>query len=104
MKLPKKIIIMGYEYMITEINDMTKISDDRKEAYAYINFEKQHINVYSKLSNYKKWVALIHEVLHGCYNVAGLSEKYKDEEQDIVLLSHVILDTFVRNGFMTIIK
>lgn len=70
MELPKSVDIMGLIYRVEEVDIVNKFIPRNGE----IDFQNQVIRIDKGLTEDRKAVVLIHEVLHGELEALGLSE------------------------------
>ncbi len=89
----KQINILGLDYEIREVEVVNKETLMAGE----INFIEQIIRIDKTLSNDKKQITLLHEIIHGICEQLSFEELGKDEQvvQGLAVALHQIL----KNGF-----
>jgi hypothetical protein len=88
MELPKTVDIMGLIYRVEEVDIVNKFTPRNGE----IDFQSQIIKIDKGLTEDRKAVVLIHEVLHGELEALGLSE-ISDNENMVQSLAIALYHT-----------
>lgn len=88
MELPKSVDIMGLIYSVEEVDIVNKFFPRNGE----IDFQSQIIKIDKGLTEDRKAVVLIHEVLHGELEALGLSE-ISDNENMVQSLAIALYHT-----------
>lgn len=98
-RLPLTIEIGPRRYRVVCTPEKTRDHLLDKNIWGQIDHGASVITLDHLLAEDKRRSVLLHEVIHGCFNVAGgLSEQDRAEEETIVhRLEDVFLDTLRRN-------
>lgn len=75
MELPKSVDIMGLIYSIEEVDVVNKMIPRNGE----INFQDQTIKIDKELTDDRKAIVLVHEVIHGELEALGIEDFYNNE-------------------------
>jgi hypothetical protein len=102
MNIPKKIKIGPFWYSVELSQDITRASGD---AFGSIHHASNKIFIDPNACEQQKEETFIHEVLHACVFITGLSHRFnaktKDEtpteEQTVTELSTVLYGVFLDN-------
>ena len=89
MKLPEKLTIGGIEYKIIETSPVSKF----EALNAEIDYFNSEIHIDSTMTDDRKMVALLHEVLHGACDSLGLAE-IGENESAIQGIASTLYSTF----------
>lgn len=89
MQLPKEIDILGLIYQVNEVDVVNKFIPRNGE----IDFQNQIITIDKNLSDDKKCIVLLHEIIHGELEALGIDE-ICDNENVIQSLASTLYHTF----------
>lgn len=80
MKIPKKLKVGAHLFDVK----VTKVKDDAKGTNNWGKTSYARCNMYldSELSQSRLEETFIHEILHVCFDQAGLQGKYKEESEE----------------------
>jgi len=77
MKVPSVVYILGHKYEVEEMDEELFTSMD---AYGDCCSHKRRIRVYAKAGGSLARDTLLHEILHGCWNLLALGAKAEEEK------------------------
>ena len=89
VKLPKEVDILGLVYEVKEVDVVNKCIPRNGE----IDFQKQLITIDKWLSDDKKYIVLLHEIIHGEMEALGI-EGICDNENVVQSLASSLYHTF----------
>jgi hypothetical protein len=87
MRLPKSVYVMGHEY---KIETMSKQLFEDMDAYGDCSDDKRRIRIYVDTSTGIIRDTLLHEILHACWYLLGLS-KQEEEEKVVNSISTLLI-------------
>ena len=103
--LPDKVNILGIRYTIEYVDRPSDVDIfKRTSLWGQIDYWTRSIRVYNNgLSEEDVWGTILHEVIHGIVNALHIS-RFDDDKanDDIDLLAMALVDTAVRNGWVTL--
>lgn len=97
MKIPDRIRIGGVEY---DVKLVENLRTDRSILYGMIDYEASEISISTTdcKGHQMKCICLLHEILHGIVEHAGLDVKNADEEQVVETMSKGLYAVLQDNG------
>lgn len=90
---PQAIQIGPYRFTVEEDKRLTEANN----CYGRIDYTPQIIAIYPEMSQERTAAVLLHELLHGLWDLSHLGGYEGDEEKTITALAPALLDTLRRN-------
>lgn len=97
MNLPKVVIIGPLTFRVTDeqVDHNQGVVEDLLDTYGRIRYSQGLIILDPKQNDAHKRIALLHEVMHGCWHLGDRS--HKNDEKAIRSLCAPLLDVLRRN-------
>lgn len=97
---PTKVNILGIPYKI-EYVDRPISQDQDSTTVGNINYTDKIITIYDKNKSLEDiWATLLHEILHGICESAGLRLNDKDMHKELDVLAITLMDVLFRNDWI----
>ena len=104
LPLPSSVVVCGSEYKVVYCDKPTDVDALRRTAYwGMVDYWAREIRVYKgeESRTFDVWETLLHEVIHALTEALHMDGDVTDED-NVDLLAMGILDTFARNGWITV--
>ncbi len=92
--VPSVILINSMPYQVVEEAGLRPQEEDYQRLYGYIQGDKMQISIEKNMQPQMKTAVLIHEVIHGILDQAGVSEH---DEQLINILTYGFIGVMRQN-------
>jgi hypothetical protein len=99
LEIPEEVVILGNHYKVIKCEDMLDVDPrNRTTMFGNIDLYTRTIRllVNEDRTEFDTFQTLLHEMIHGIANELSLGM----DEATTDILATVLLDTFMRNGFI----